>query len=213
LLVRLLATDGDWVLTLARMVLGVIFFAHGAQKLFGWFGGHGLRATVSTFHDQLGIPVPLAYLAVAVEFFGGLGLIVGLLSRIAALGVAATMIVAMFQVHWQFGFFINWFGDRQGHGIEYHLLAIALAAIIIVHGAGAFSLDRALYRRFASSSSSDIALDLGLRAKQNRLVRTRFGAGALAEIDFARWPCSGRRINFAGAAGRRFRATTRTGLV
>jgi len=168
LLVRLLATDGDWVLTLARMVLGVIFFAHGAQKLLGWLGGHGLRATVSTFHDQLGIPVALAYIAVAAEFFGGLGLIVGLLSRIAALGVAATMIVAMFQVHWQFGFFINWFGDRQGHGIEYHLLAIALAAIIIVHGAGAFSLDRALYRRFAPSSSSDFALDLGLRAPLRR---------------------------------------------
>jgi len=205
LLVRLLATDGDWVLTLARMVLGVIFFAHGAQKLLGWFGGHGLRATVSTFHDQLGIPVPLVYLAVAAEFFGGLGLIVGLLSRIAALGVAATMIVAMFQVHWQFGFFINWFGDRQGHGIEYHLLAIALAAVIIVHGAGAFSVDRALYRRFASSSSSDIALDLGLPlhyAERTRLVRGRFSTEALTAIDSARWPCSGRRINFAGAAAR-----------
>ena len=155
MIVRLLATDGEWVLTLARVVLGATFFAHGAQKLLGWFGGHGLRATVTTFHDHLGIPVPLAYLAVAAEFLGGLGLIFGLLSRIAALGVAATMIVAMFKVHWQFGFFINWFGDRKGHGIEYHLLAIALAAVIIVHGAGALSMDRALYRRLASSSAGD----------------------------------------------------------
>ena len=147
---RLLATNGDWVLTVARVVLGIAFFAHGAQKLLGWFGGHGLSATVKTFRDQIGIPAPLTYLAIAAEFFGGLGLIVGLLSRIAALGVAITMLVAMFKVHWQFGFFINWFGDKKGHGIEYHLLAITLAAVIIVHGAGALSLDRALYRRVAT---------------------------------------------------------------
>jgi putative oxidoreductase len=153
-LARLLATNGDWVLTVVRVVLGIAFFAHGAQKLLGWFGGPGLEATVRTFHDHLGIPTPLAYLAIAAEFFGGLGLSVGLLSRIAALGVAITMLVAMFKVHWQFGFFINWSGDKQGHGIEYHLLAIALALVVIVQGAGAFSLDRALYRQFAPSSDN-----------------------------------------------------------
>ena len=167
-LARLLATDADWTLTVARVVLGIVLCAHGAQKLLGWFGGHGLSATIQTFRDHLGIPAPLTYLAIAAEFFGGLGLVIGFLSRIAALAIAITMIVAMFKVHWQFGFFINWFGDRQGHGIEYHLLVIALAAVIIVHGAGAFSVDRALYRRFASSSSSDIALDLGLRAPLRR---------------------------------------------
>jgi len=162
LFVELLATNGDWVLTIARVVLGIAFFAHGAQKLLGWFGGPGLEATVRTFHDHLGIPTPLVYLAIAAEFFGGLGLIVGLLSRIAALGVAITMLVAMFKVHWQFGFFINWFGDKQGHGIEYHLLAIALALVVIVHGAGALSLDRALYRQFAPPSSGNSALHFNL---------------------------------------------------
>lgn len=155
---KLLATDGDWVLTLARIILGMALFAHGAQKLLGWFGGHGLSATLRTFRDQLGIPTPLAYLAIAAEFFGGLGLIVGLFSRIAALGIAIIMVVAMVMVHLKYGFFINWFGDKQGHGIEYHLLAIALAVIIVVHGAGAFSLDRALYRRMASPGN--IALEL-----------------------------------------------------
>ena len=159
---KLLATNGDWVLTVVRVVLGIAFFAHGAQKLLGWFGGHGLEATVRTFHDHLGIPTPLAYLAISTEFFGGLGLIVGLLSRIAALGVAITMLVAMFKVHWQFGFFINWFGDKKGHGIEYHLLAIALAAVIIAHGAGALSLDRALYRQVAPPSSDNFTLDFNL---------------------------------------------------
>jgi putative oxidoreductase len=158
-LARLLATDADWVLTVARVVLGIAFFAHGAQKLLGWFGGHGLSATLRTFRDQLGIPTPLAYLAIAAEFFGGLGLIVGLFSRIAALGIAITMAVAMFKVHWEHGFFMNWFGDKQGHGLEYHLLAIALAVIIIVHGAGALSLDLALYRSLAAPSDN-LALDL-----------------------------------------------------
>jgi len=150
MLARLLATNGDWVLTVARVVLGVAFFVHGSQKLLGWFGGHGLSATVRTFRDQMGIPAPLTYLAIAAEFCGGLGLIVGLLARVAALGIAITMIVAMFKVHLKFGFLLDWFGDKPGHGIEYHLLALALALLIIVHGAGAFSLDLALYRRLAS---------------------------------------------------------------
>jgi putative oxidoreductase len=158
-LARLLATDADWVLTIARIVLGAALFAHGAQKLLGWFGGHGLRATIQTFHDHLGIPTPLAYLAIAAEFFGGLGLIVGFLARVAALGIAITMVVAMAVVHWKFGFFINWFGDKQGHGVEYHLLAVALALVIIVHGAGAFSLDRILSRRLASNSQKNVAAE------------------------------------------------------
>ena len=147
---RLLATNGDWVLTVARVVLGVAFLVHGGQKLFGWFGGHGLSATVKTFTDQMGIPAPLTYLAIAAEFFGGIGLIVGLMTRVAAFGIAITMVVAMLKVHLRFGFLMNWFGNKPGHGIEYHLLAIALALVLIVHGAGAFSLDRALYRRVLS---------------------------------------------------------------
>ena len=147
---RLLATNGDWVLTVVRVVLGVAFFVHGGQKLFGWFGGHGLSATVKTFRDQVGIPAPLTYLAIAAEFFGGIGLIVGFMTRVAALGIAITMVVAMLKVHLQFGFLMNWFGNKPGHGIEYHLLAIALALVLIAHGAGAFSLDRALYRRVLS---------------------------------------------------------------
>jgi putative oxidoreductase len=158
-LARLLATDADWVLTIARIVLGAALFAHGAQKLLGWFGGHGLRATIQTFHDHLGIPTPLAYLAIAAEFFGGLGLIVGFLARVAALGIAITMVVAMAVVHWKFGFFINWFGDKQGHGVEYHLLAVALALVIIVHGAGAFSLDQILSRRLAPASQKNVAAE------------------------------------------------------
>jgi putative oxidoreductase len=146
-------TNGDWVLTIVRVVLGVVLFAHGAQKLLGWFGGYGLSATLSTFRDQLGIPVAFAWLAIAAEFFGGLGLIVGLLTRIAALGIAITMIVAMAMVHFRYGFFMNWYSNKPGHGVEYHLVVIALALVVIVKGAGAFSLDLALSRDLPGSTN------------------------------------------------------------
>ena len=145
MLANLFYTNPDWIETLIRITLGVVFFAHGAQKLLGWFGGSGLKETMRTMHQFLGLPIPMAFLAIATEFFGGAGLMVGLLSRVAALGIGVTMVVAILMVHGRYGLFLNWFGDRKGHGIEYHLLAIALAAVIIVRGAGAASLDRLLY--------------------------------------------------------------------
>src|SRR5580700_36990 len=155
----LFGTDGDWVITIVRMVLGVVFFAHGAQKALGWFGGAGLQTTVRIFRENLRIPAPLALLSVAAEFLGGLGLIVGLLSRVAAFGIAIVMTVALLVVHRKFGFFMNWFGEKQGHGIEYHVLVLALALIVIIKGAGAFSLDRVLYRHV--SAQSRVALGAG----------------------------------------------------
>ena len=144
MLANLFYTNPDWIETLIRITLGVIFFAHGAQKLLGWFGGPGYKETMRTMHQFLGVPSPLAFLAIATEFFGGAALIVGLFSRVAALGIAVTMVVAIFTVHVRYGLFLNWFGDRKGHGYEYHLLVIALAAVIIARGSGALSLDRLL---------------------------------------------------------------------
>ena len=157
MLTWLIDTDGDWVLTIVRVVLGVVLFAHGAQKLLGWFGGQGFSVTVRTFRDQLGIPAPLACLAIAAEFFCGLGLIVGLLTRIAALGISITMVVAVLMVHLKYGFFLNWFGNKPGHGIEYHLVVIALALVVIVKGAGAFSFDSALSRHAAGSKNNVVS--------------------------------------------------------
>jgi putative oxidoreductase len=142
---NLFSTDRDWTLTAIRVILGVVFFAHGAQKTLGWFGGAGLKETLRTMHEFLHLPFPLAFLAVMSEFLGGLGLIVGLLSRVAAIGVCVTMLSAIVMVHGRHGLFMDWFGDRKGHGFEYHLLAIALAIGIVVRGSGAASLDRLLY--------------------------------------------------------------------
>jgi putative oxidoreductase len=138
----LFSTDADWTQTIVRLILGVVFFAHGAQKLLGWYGGPGLKPTISMMHEHLGLPVPIALLTVAAEFLCGLGLIFGLLGRVAAVGIAFIMFAAIFMVHARNGLFLNWFGDRKGHGYEYHLLAIALAAVIVARGSGAASLDR-----------------------------------------------------------------------
>jgi putative oxidoreductase len=145
MLPNLLHTNPDWIETFIRITLGLVFFAHGAQKLLGWFGGAGVKDTMRTMHQSLGLPVSLTFLAIATEFFGGAGLIVGLLGRLAALGIGVTMVVAILMVNGRYGLFLNWFGDRKGHGFEYHLLVIALAAVIIARGSGALSLDRLLY--------------------------------------------------------------------
>jgi len=148
----MVGTDGDWVITMVRIALGVVFFAHGAQMALGWFGGAGLQSTVRAFRENLRIPAPLALLSVAAEFLGGLGLIVGLLSRIAALGIAVVMIVALISVHWKFGFFMDWYGDKKGHGIEYHILVLALALAVMIKGAGSFSLDQVLYQHVSTQN-------------------------------------------------------------
>jgi putative oxidoreductase len=140
---KLVSTSNDLTLTTLRLVLGVIFFAHGAQKMLGWFGGFGFNGSMG-FLTHLGIPAPLAALAIATEFFGGLGLIFGFLTRIPALGIAVEMIVAVFLVHMPNGFFMNWVGNQKGEGYEYHLLAIAVAAVLLLRGAGPFSVDRTL---------------------------------------------------------------------
>jgi len=140
---KLIATNNDAAITILRLVLGVVFFAHGAQKALGLFGGPGFSSTIG-FFQQIGIPAWLAVLAIAAEFLGGLGLLVGFLTRIAALGIIVNMVVAILMVHSRVGFFMNWSGKQPGEGYEFHLLAIALGLAILIKGAGAFSVDRIL---------------------------------------------------------------------
>ena len=141
------STSNDLILTLMRLVLGIVFFVHGAQLTLGWFGGHTFSGSMQMFTQYMHIPAPFAALAILAEFLGGIGLIVGFLTRIAAFGIAADMLVAIFTVHIHVGFFMNWFGTQKGEGYEYHLLAIALCILLMVRGAGALSIDRALMQK------------------------------------------------------------------
>jgi putative oxidoreductase len=146
MLQKLFQTDNDYTLAVLRIVLGTVFFAHGAQKALGWFGGPGFNGTIN-FFQQMGIPALLAVLAIAAEFLGGLSLLIGFLARVAALGIITNMVVAILTVHSQVGFFMNWSGNQKGEGFEFHLLAIALGLAVLVKGSGALSIDRLLAHR------------------------------------------------------------------
>jgi putative oxidoreductase len=128
----------DVGLLVLRVVLGVIFAAHGAQKLFGAFGGPGLKGTAG-FHEQLGIkpPFAMAVLAGLAEFVGGILVAVGFLTPLAAVALIVTMAVAVFTVHIKNGFF------SMNGGYEFNLALAAMALTLLLTGAGAYSLDAA----------------------------------------------------------------------
>jgi putative oxidoreductase len=136
----LLGTYPSWSRLVVRLVLGVVMFAHGAQKAFGWFGGHGLKATIQAFQQHLKIPPAATVLAAFVECFGGLALIVGILARPAALGIIGVMVVAVATVHWKNGFFLASQPGRS-NGWEYNFALGAMALAVLIGGAGALSID------------------------------------------------------------------------
>jgi putative oxidoreductase len=127
-----------------RLAVGAVFVAHGAQKLFGVWGGGGPGGTAA-FFAQLGLTpaYSLALLVGAVELIGGLMLIVGAYTLVAAIALIANMAVAIWKVHLPNGFFINWaLTPNQGHGYEFNLTLIAALVTLMLTGAGAFSFDR-----------------------------------------------------------------------
>ncbi|MDQ3282799.1 MAG: DoxX family protein [Acidobacteriota bacterium] len=140
----ILSTDRSFSLTVLRITLGLVMLPHGLQKTVGLFGGYGFSGTMSYFIST-GIPAVFAFLAIAAESAGALGLLTGTTTRIAAFGVGIEMVVAS-TMHLQNGFFMNWFGNQKGEGIEYHIFAITIAAILVVRGGGRFSLDRLFTR-------------------------------------------------------------------
>ena len=140
---KLIRTDNDIASLILRLTLAIVFFPHGAQKVLGWWGGSGFSSTMGYFTGD-GMPWLIAFLVVMGEFLGPLGLAAGFLSRFAAFGIGLIMLGAVFMVHGEHGFFMNWYGAQQGEGIEYHLLAIGLAIAVMIKGSGAFSLDRQL---------------------------------------------------------------------
>jgi putative oxidoreductase len=154
LIKKIVVTPNDYVLTVLRLVLGVIFLAHGAQKTLGHFGGYGFSGTMGFFTSVMHIPAPFAFAAIMAEFVGGIFLILGLLSRIGAFAIAVNMIVAIVMVHGQNGLFMNWAGNQKGEGFEYHLLALAVALPLILRGAGALSIDRLFVRARAEKRTT-----------------------------------------------------------
>jgi len=136
----LLATDNSSLLTILRITLGLVILPHGLQKTLGWFGGYGFSGTMGGF-TSMGIPAFLAFLVIVSESAGAVALITGFTTRIAAFGIGATLTVASL-MHKSNGFFMNWSGQQKGEGFEYHILAVGIAIVLMIGGAGRFSLDR-----------------------------------------------------------------------
>lgn len=158
----LFQTSNERTLTVVRVALGVMMFAHGAQKLLGWFGGYGFEGTMGYFTGQ-GLPAALAATVIVGEFLAGLGLIGGLFTRISAGGTIAIMLGAIAMVHWPNGYFMNWGGQAPGEGFELHTLALAIAVMLLVKGAGAFSLDRVVSQAL---EPAEIPVEPGLNVRE-----------------------------------------------
>jgi len=144
---RIFETNENYTATIIRIVLGVILFPHGAQKLLGWFGGYGFNGTMGFLTGTIGLPWILALLVILIEFFGAIALIFGFATRIVAVGIISLFTGIIFTAHLANGFFINWSGQQQGEGYEFHLLIIGMAIALLVSGAGKWSVDYALQKK------------------------------------------------------------------
>lgn len=140
---KIMSTTPSVSLMLVRLGLGIMILPHGLQKTLGWFGGYGFEGTMHAFTQDMHIPWILALTAILAEILGGIGLIFGFLTRIAAFGVGSNMLVAICMFHWKNGWFMNWHGTQNGEGAEFFILAISMALAIVVGGAGKFSIDHA----------------------------------------------------------------------
>jgi putative oxidoreductase len=136
----LVATGDSFAPTFLRLALGVMILPHGLQKTVGWFGGYGFKGTMGYLTGTVGAPWAFALLAILAESLGGLMLIAGVGTRVAALGVGGVMLVAAAQ-HWPNGFFMNWYGNQKGEGIEFHLLALGAVIALLFLGGGRLSVD------------------------------------------------------------------------
>jgi putative oxidoreductase len=142
----LFKTDQSWASLILRVTLGLVILPHGAQKLLGWFGGNGFDGTMGFFTNVMHLPWLVAFLVIIGESLGSLALIAGLFTRFTAASYVVIMLGAIATVHWPQGFFMNWFGQQQGEGFEYHLLVIGMSAALVLTGGGAWSLDRLIAR-------------------------------------------------------------------
>jgi len=150
----LATTPTNTIALIARLAIGLVIFPHGAQKLFGWFGGYGFSGTMGFLTGSVHLPYILAVLVILIESIGALFVFAGFLTRIAALGILIQFLGVLFIMHLQNGFFMNWAGNQKGEGIEYFILLFGLTIILLITGGDKASIDVAII----SHSKSDKTL-------------------------------------------------------
>lgn len=142
----------NWVVTtnnaiaplILRLMLALVVFPHGAQKVLGWFGGYGFEGTMGFFTDTLHLPYIVGLSVILIEFITPFLLVAGLFTRVAATLLTFLFIGIVLTSHIQYGFFMNWFGTQAGEGYEFHLLVLGITAALLVAGGGRYSVDRQL---------------------------------------------------------------------
>lgn len=150
---RLFQTEDRWAPFILRIMLALVIFPHGAQKLLGWFGGNGFEGTMGFFTQQMGLPWVIAFLVIMGESIGALALAAGFLTRFTAASLGIIMLGAIVTVHWPHGFFMNWFGAQAGEGFEFHLLVIGMSLSLMASGAGKWSVDQVIGRWMSTQES------------------------------------------------------------
>jgi putative oxidoreductase len=141
----LMATHQSFATAMLRLVLGLLFFTQSVQTMLSWFGSYGFSALMSLRSGTFSAPTEITVIAVAAEFFGGLSLIVGFLTRVVAAGIAVNAMMAILMVDTNDGFFMNWSAVHNGGGFGFHLLTAATALFLMLQGAGAVSVDHVLF--------------------------------------------------------------------
>ena len=144
---KLLHTDPDHAWTFLRIIAGLIVFPYGMQKLCGWFGGPGIGGTLKDL-DSRRIPRSIAWLIIIGQSFGSVAMLSGFLARVAAGGLFIIFVGALI-VHSRDGWMMNWYGKKNGEGIEYFVMLVSFLVLIILKGAGAASVDLWLTREIA----------------------------------------------------------------
>lgn len=151
---RLLQSPDDTALTVLRVTVGIVLLGHGAQKLLGWFGGHGVAATIESFQKWFGLPPAITLLVILSDSVGSVCLVLGLLTRVAAAGAALVMLGAIALVHGRWGFYMNWYSQPRGEGFEFHLLVLGILAVLLWRGGGRGSVDRWFERSRAGGEAA-----------------------------------------------------------
>jgi putative oxidoreductase len=155
ILFKILETNPSTSPLVARIALGLVMLPHGAQKILGIWGGHGLGPTMESFYHWFGIPFFTTFLVASAEFFGSIALILGLMSRFSASSIIAVMLGAIYFVTGNH-FFMNWYSEPgRGEGFEFHILAIALGLIVVISGAGKYSIDGMLVNKFKKPTNDE----------------------------------------------------------
>lgn len=145
---KIINTKDDISPFVIRVTLGIVMFAHGSQKMLGWFSDHGATWTVEMWQKWWGFPPAITWAVIFGEFFGPIFMVFGFCTRIMACITTAIMIGAMYFVTFKWGFYMNWYTEStRGEGYEYHILVLGICLALFIKGSGKYSIDRALMKR------------------------------------------------------------------